>query len=74
MGEPAELISTTQAARILDYHGPAAIRSYLSRYPDYFPSPDHIQTLNGGRRRTLWCHATMWAFAEHRALSTAREN
>jgi hypothetical protein len=72
-GEPAELISTTEAARILGYHGPATIRAYLSRYPGYFPSPDHIQTLNGGRRRMLWRRATIWAYAEHRTPRTHRE-
>jgi hypothetical protein len=72
VGEPAELISTAEAARILGYHGPSTIRAYLSRYPGYFPSPDHIQMLNGGRRRTFWRRATIWAFAEDRTPRTHR--
>lgn len=61
-GDPDELVTSTEAARILGY-GPATIRGYLARYPGYFPWPDQIESLPGGRERKLWRRATIWAFA-----------
>jgi hypothetical protein len=61
-GDPDELVTSSEAARILGY-GPATIRGYLARYPGYFPWPDEIQSLPGGRERKLWRRATVWAFA-----------
>lgn len=65
-GDPDELVTSTEAARILGY-GPATIRGYLARYPGYFPWPDEIQSLPGGRERKLWRRATVWAFASGEA-------
>jgi hypothetical protein len=60
---------TSEAARILGYHGPATIRAYLSRYPGYFPAPDQVQRTRGGRERKLWRRCSIWAFAERLSRS-----
>jgi hypothetical protein len=65
-GDPDDLVSTAEAARILGYHGAATIRSYISRFPDYFPAPDALEPLPNGRLKKLWRRATIWEFAARR--------
>jgi hypothetical protein len=65
-GNPDDLVTTAEAARILGYHGPATIRAYLSRYPGYFPTPDRAQMLPNGREKKLWRRSSVWAFAIRR--------
>jgi hypothetical protein len=65
-GGADDLLTMTEAARILGYHGPATIRSYISRFPDYFPEPDQLRPLPNGRMKKLWRRAQIWEFAERR--------
>jgi hypothetical protein len=65
-GNADDLVTIGEAARILGYHGPATIRSYLSRFPGYFPSPAHTQLLPNGRAKKLWRRAQIWDFSERR--------
>jgi hypothetical protein len=70
-GAPDDLVGTAEAARILGYHGPATIRSYLSRFPGYFPAPDHLTPPGtGNQARRLWRRDSIWAFAEQLATSS----
>lgn len=64
-GDPDELVTMTEAARILGYHSAATIRSYRARFDDYFPPPDHIDA-RGGRNRRLWRRSSVWAFGQRR--------
>lgn len=66
-GDPDDLITMTEAARILGYHGPATIRSYRARFAGYFPPPDHIHRTPSGRERKTWRRASIWAFGNRRA-------
>ena len=59
-GDPDELVTMTEAARVLGYHGPQTIASYRTRNPGYFPEPDDRAALQ-------WRRRTLWRFADRRS-------
>ncbi|HZZ52347.1 MAG TPA: hypothetical protein VFE65_36075 [Pseudonocardia sp.] len=68
-GDADDLVTMTEAAHILGYAGPATIRSYLSRFPGYFPAPDRTQALPNGRVQKFWRRSRIWEFSERRGSS-----
>lgn len=65
-GDPDELVTMTEAARMLGYASSATIRKYIADYPDYFPRPDSADLMPSGRERRLWFRRTILEFADGR--------
>jgi transposase len=58
-GDPAELVDTNEATRILGYASRSAIDNCLLYRPGYFPDPDAVEP-----RR--WRRDSVWRFADRR--------
>jgi hypothetical protein len=70
-GDPDDLLTMTEAARVLGYRNAATIRSYRARSEDYFPPPDHISVTATGQQRLLWRCSSIWAFGKRRKPSSS---
>lgn len=66
-GNPDDLVTMAEAARMLGYHGPATIRSYRNRFSGYFPPPDAISLVRKRRGRELWRRSSIWGFADRKS-------
>lgn len=66
-GDPDELLTITQAARLLGYADTSTLTSYRGR--GQFVEPDHTEELPSGRPRRYWKRRTLWAFADQRTWS-----
>jgi hypothetical protein len=65
-GAPDDLLTMTEAARVLGYRTAATIRSYRGRSDNYFPAPDHISVTDNGQQRLMWRRSNIWAFGNRR--------
>ncbi|GAA0490856.1 hypothetical protein Ade02nite_23400 [Paractinoplanes deccanensis] len=59
-GDPNELVTSGEAARILGYS------SYRNLPVELTGHPDHVEILSDGRRRRFWYRRTVWAHADAR--------
>jgi hypothetical protein len=59
-GDPDELLTAPQVARVLGYVDHRSLTPALRNHPD------HIEILPGGGRRRFWYRRTVWAFADSR--------
>ncbi|MBB2943250.1 hypothetical protein FB565_002963 [Actinoplanes lutulentus] len=59
-GDPNELVTSGEAARILGYS------SYRNLPDELTGHPDDIEILSDGRRRRFWYRRTVWAHADAR--------
>lgn len=67
-GDPDDLVTAAEAARILGYSSHKTIHAYLRAHPGYFPDPDTTEELPSGRTRRFWLRRTIWAFAHSRDI------
>ncbi|MDN5751277.1 MAG: hypothetical protein L0I24_11175 [Pseudonocardia sp.] len=66
-GDPDELLTISQAARLLGYADTSTLTSYRGR--GQFVEPDHTEELPSARPRRYWKRRTLWAFADQRTWS-----
>ncbi|GIF04656.1 hypothetical protein [Actinoplanes siamensis] len=59
-GDPNELVTSGEAARILGYS------SYRNLPDELTEHPDDVEILSDGRRRRFWYRRTVWAHADAR--------
>ena len=58
-GDPDELVTPTEAARVLGYIRPASLPAALRDHAD------EVRDLAGGRKRRRWKRRTLWGFADN---------
>lgn len=66
-GDPDELLTAAEAARLLGYRNDATVRAYVQR--GQFIAPDAEEPLPSGRVRLLWTRRRLWEFAARRSWS-----
>lgn len=65
-GDPDELLTIDQAARMLGHSSSGTLKSWLYRQPGYFPDPDHTELDTRGRTRRWWRRDTLQTWAAGR--------